>query len=57
MEELSVTGKAATEEISQLRANLDHKAVVHSHRYEELEKLRGKLKKKGLEVLKRDSKM
>ena len=56
MEELSAARKAATEEISRLRADLKHKAEVCSNR-EELEQLRRELEKKGLEVLKRDSEL
>ena len=40
MEGLSAAGKAATEEISRLKVDLDHEAVVRSSR-EELEQLRG----------------
>ena len=39
MEEFSAAAKAAAEEVSRLRANLDHGAVVRSNR-EELEELR-----------------
>ena len=56
MEELSAAEKAATEENSQLRADLDHQAVVRSNWEERLEQLRGELEK-GSDVLKRDSDM
>ena len=41
MEELSSAGKVTTEEISRLKTNLDHEAVVHSSREKTLEQLRG----------------
>ena len=45
-----------TEEISRLQSNLDHEAVVHLHRKEELKQLSGEQKelKKGSEVLRKD---
>jgi len=59
MEELSVAGKTATEEISQLKVDLYHEVVAHSSREEELVwlteelvRLREKLGKKGPEMLK-----
>ena len=56
IEEVSVAAKATTEEVSWLRADLDHKTVDRSNR-EELEQLRGEMEKKGLEMLKRDSEL
>jgi len=41
MEELSVAEKASTEEISRLKVDLDHEAVVCSSREKELKQLRG----------------
>ena len=43
--ELSAAGKAATGEISRLKVDLDHEAVVHSSQ-EELEQLRGARKER-----------
>ena len=55
VEELSAAEKVATE-ISRLRANLDHEAVLRSNR-KELKQHRRELEKKGLEMLKRDSEL
>ena len=41
VKKLNAAEKASTEEISQLQANLDHEAVVHSHREEEQKQLKG----------------
>jgi len=42
-----------TEEISRLKVDLDREVVAHSSR-EDVAQLRGKLEKKGSEMLKRD---
>ena len=57
MEELSVAGRAVTEEISRLRVDFGHEVVAHSSREEELAQLRGELEKRGSEMLKRDSEL
>ena len=54
MEEFSAAEKAATEEISRLKIDLDHEVGVHLSREKELAQLRGKLEKIGSEMLKRD---
>ena len=57
MEKLSAAGKAATEEISRLKVDLSHEAVVRSSLEKELAQLSGELEKKGLKILKRDSEL
>jgi len=57
MEDLSVAGKATTEEIIQLKVDLGWEVVAHSSREEELGQLTGELEKKGLELLKKNSKL
>ena len=56
MEELSAAGKAATEEISRLKVDLNHEVVAYSSQKEEVMQLRGKLEK-GSEILKMDSEL
>jgi len=55
MKKLSVAGQVATEEIGWLKEDLSHEVALSQE--EEVVQLRGKLEKKGSEVLKRNSEL
>ena len=55
MKKLSAAGQVATEEIGRLKEDLSHKVAFSQE--EEVVQLRGRLEKKGSEVLKRNSEL
>ena len=57
MEGLSAAGKTTIEEISQLKVNLCHEVTARSSWEEKLARLREELRKKGWEMLEKDSEL